>query len=72
MSFIGVQSTPAPCLFLAIIKERVGGGIPQKCNFPLKWSWLSKAHKIILAPPSPEEIAPSPTNQFVRDYNQCL
>ena len=23
------------CLFLAIIKERVGGGIPQKCNFQM-------------------------------------
>ena len=42
----------APCSFLAKIKERVGGGIPQKSNFPLKWSTLSKAHKVILAAPS--------------------
>ena len=44
---------PPPCSFLAKIKERVGGGIPQKCNLPLKWSRLSKAHKVILAAPSP-------------------
>ena len=43
----------APCLFLAIIKERVGGGIPQPCNFPLKWPRLSKTHWMILAPPNP-------------------
>ena len=30
----------APCLFLAIIKERVRGGVPQMCNFPSLVLWV--------------------------------
>ena len=34
-------------------KERAGGAIPQISNIPLKCKGLSKAHKVILAAPTP-------------------
>ena len=48
VSLLYSSSVQSPCLFSAKIKERGGGEIPQSSNIPLKWSGLSKAHKVPL------------------------